>query len=204
MPYTKVFQPPDEVLTATDNVLLHGNLTSLSPSVGQEGKPALGRGIASYIPLDINNTKKSDSKRDIHFDYLIYALGSQLPPPINIWSTVEKDNSITSEPQVEDAKQFENANQAYEEKVTILQTRGSKAAGVKWLKETQDQIRKADSILVIGGGALGVRESDCGRKTDLSKKAKRLTIDFMSPQIRICLGYCLDIWHRGLTSSLAE
>lgn len=36
---------------------------------------------------------------------------------------------------------------------------GSKREGVEWLKRGQKKIKDSESVLIIGGGALGIRES---------------------------------------------
>lgn len=64
--------------------------------------------------------------RTIAYDHLVYALGSQMPQPINVWSRSDAD--------------------------------GTKPQGVEWMQERQAAIAAAQSVLVIGGGALGVRE----------------------------------------------
>jgi hypothetical protein len=161
IPYTKLFHPLDSTATTSDNALVHGSLTSLSLPGGRNGKSPVGRGVASYVPLNVKNEGSPDSTQDIHFDYLVYGLGSHLPPPINLWSTpasVKSDSSL--EPKVPAAEEVKDAGKVYrEEIVTTPQTRGSKTTGMKWLRESQDQIRDAESVLVIGAGALGVRES---------------------------------------------
>jgi hypothetical protein len=39
------------------------------------------------------------AERTLHYDYMIYALGSHLPAPINIWSTVDHDTHAAPIPQ---------------------------------------------------------------------------------------------------------
>lgn len=72
---------------------------------------------------------------DIAFDYAIYALGSHPPPPLNLWdpSMPEKEAEAMS---------------AYG---------GLKSEGCAWFKEKQKIIEAAPTILVVGGGALGIR-----------------------------------------------
>lgn len=68
----------------------------------------------------------------LNFDYAIYALGSHLPAPINLWGPVE-DNSAT------------------------LPNRGTKDGGVEWLRRYHALVDEAASVLIVGGGALGIR-----------------------------------------------
>ena len=67
----------------------------------------------------------------LSFDYLIYALGSHLPEPIDLWGST----SLASVPHD-----------------------GTKPQGIEFLKRARKQITDAPSILVVGGGALGIRE----------------------------------------------
>ncbi|KAI0631363.1 hypothetical protein C8Q77DRAFT_1272451 [Trametes polyzona] len=72
----------------------------------------------------------------LHFEYLVYALGSHLPSPINLWGPVadevEKDGVVDV-------------------------VRGTKEGGVAWLKRFQKRVERASSVLVVGGGALGIQ-----------------------------------------------
>ena len=65
------------------------------------------------------------------YDYLVYALGNHLPEPIDTWNPV----NIAAE--------------AYD---------GTKPQGIQWLKHAQKRVEAAPSVLVVGGGALGIRE----------------------------------------------
>ena len=103
--------------------------------------------MATYTPIGANGF--SASTEVVYFDYLVYALGSHLPPPINLWSTVQRSKAQTNGAQQLGASLNE---------LSMPQTKGSKAEGVKWLRDAQDKIRDAESVLVIGAGALGVRE----------------------------------------------
>lgn len=77
----------------------------------------------------------SDAPEDrfltIPFDYAVYALGAGLPPPSDVWG--------------EQGRQQKPG-------------RGTKVGGMKWLAEYGEEIKKAKSVLVVGGGALGIRE----------------------------------------------
>lgn len=159
IPYTKVFQPLDSPSNTKDNVLVHGSLTSLSFSSSHEGKLPLGRGVARYSPLNLKNEENGNLNEEIAFDFLVYGLGSQLPPPINLWSTPASIKADTKlEPKIPKSASISDVDQVYRQEVTIPQTRGTKESGMRWLKESQEQIRDAESVLVIGAGALGVRE----------------------------------------------
>jgi NADH dehydrogenase FAD-containing subunit len=71
----------------------------------------------------------------LDFDYAVYALGSHLPSPLNLWHA-----SPDGKP----------AAHSYE---------GNKAESIAWLRGKQRTIEDATSVLVVGGGALGIRMS---------------------------------------------
>ncbi|PWN38405.1 FAD/NAD(P)-binding domain-containing protein, partial [Meira miltonrushii] len=142
IPYTKLFQPPSERVTSSNNELIHGVLKSLGH---RESEQSEGRGVARYIPIDETynpNSHEQSQIRTIAFDYMIFALGSILPAPINTWSV--PSGKLDDEA----SKILQNGKAGFW---------GGKQRGVKWLRETQDRIAAAESILIIGGGALGVQ-----------------------------------------------
>ncbi|KAH9915636.1 iron uptake cluster protein [Amylocystis lapponica] len=69
----------------------------------------------------------------LQFDYLLYALGSHLPASIDIWGPVA------------------------DEVLMVPPTQGTKAEGIEWLKRFQKRLEHSPSVLVVGGGALGVQ-----------------------------------------------
>ena len=76
--------------------------------------------------------------RTLRFEFLVYALGSHLPSPINLWGPVADEDV---------------------EKADVLDvSRGTKEGGIAWLKKFQKRVERASSVLVVGGGALGIRE----------------------------------------------
>lgn len=145
LPYTRLFNPPASSgsVTSSNNELIHGVLKSLRHRESTE--EIEGRGVASYIPIDQSfdpNSHDQSQIRTITFDYVIFALGSILPAPINTWSVP------SSKLDKEASKILQNGKSGFW---------GGKERGVKWLRETQDRISAAESILIIGGGALGVQ-----------------------------------------------
>ncbi|KAG2136598.1 uncharacterized protein EDB93DRAFT_1302934 [Suillus bovinus] len=72
----------------------------------------------------------------LDFDYAIYALGSHLPQPIDLWShRKEGDVKSSLEPPYG----------------------GMKSEGISSLQERQKRVEAARSVLVVGGGALGIQ-----------------------------------------------
>jgi len=74
------------------------------------------------------------------FDYCIYALGSGMPDPCNVWS--EHPNLP---PGIDNDEH--------------LRGKGSKKCGVTWMEEKAKDRRDAKRVLIVGGGALGIRQS---------------------------------------------
>ncbi|KAF7358536.1 Apoptosis-inducing factor B [Mycena venus] len=76
------------------------------------------------------------TEETLHFDYAVYALGSHLPSPLNLWHAAP------------DGKPAGHGVHAYG---------GTKAEGIAWLRGKQRTIEEAGSVLVVGGGALGIQ-----------------------------------------------
>ena len=117
IPYTKVFlqDPPKP-----EHAFVRAQVTSIRPN---------------HITLSRSFPELGIPTPDIAFDYAIYALGSHLPPPLNLWgSSTEKEAEAMSP------------------------YGGLKSEGCVWFKEKQKTIEAAPTILVVGGGALGIRE----------------------------------------------
>ncbi|TFK38590.1 hypothetical protein BDQ12DRAFT_683879 [Crucibulum laeve] len=77
------------------------------------------------------------------FDYAIYALGSHLPAPLNLWGSSPKISDTVSKPSDADAK--------------VFNYHGNKSEAVAWLQKKQELVKKSPTILVVGGGALGIQ-----------------------------------------------
>ncbi|GAC94348.1 hypothetical protein PHSY_001919 [Pseudozyma hubeiensis SY62] len=113
IPYTNMFKPAGA--HHVQHVLLHANILQLDQD----------RRRVSYELID----DKGAGVQWLQWDYLVYALGSHLPDPINVWSSSEH----------------------------VSRHDGSKKMGIRWLKDAQDRIQQAKSIVIVGGGALGVQ-----------------------------------------------
>ncbi|KAI0668115.1 FAD/NAD-P-binding domain-containing protein [Trametes maxima] len=131
IPYHTVFEPPalpgspsPSSLPAKDlsrHVLLHANVTALKEH---------------ELTLDKSFPEHGVPDHTLHFEYLVYALGSHLPSPINLWGPV--------------------ADEVEKDGVVDI-VRGTKEGGVAWLKKFQQRVARASSVLVVGGGALGIQ-----------------------------------------------
>ncbi|GJE88851.1 NADH dehydrogenase [Phanerochaete sordida] len=80
------------------------------------------------------------------FDYLVYAAGSHQPAPIDLWGARNLAGAACD---------------------------GTQPAGVRWMQAAQARVRAAPSVLVVGGGALGIQYA-----TDIASAypEKRVTI----------------------------
>lgn len=70
----------------------------------------------------------------IYFDYLVYALGASLPSPVDVWGEESSGLSLDGIPM------------------------GCKKRGVGYMQKRSDTMARAKSVIVVGGGALGIRE----------------------------------------------
>ncbi|KAH7340234.1 hypothetical protein B0J17DRAFT_568928 [Rhizoctonia solani] len=82
-----------------------------------------------YSPISASSV----TEQSVDFDYLMYALGSHLPSPINVWADPPESDLPKSN------------------------RHGNKTEGTSWLCAAQARLKEAHSVLVIGGGALGVQ-----------------------------------------------
>jgi hypothetical protein len=97
------------------------------------------------------------------FDYAVYALGSRLPAPLDLWDCTSASSSAST------PSSDGNAD-ALNGKPAILRAPygGTKAEGIAWLKRKQRVVEEAASVLVVGGGALGIREHSSPMAASLS------------------------------------
>lgn len=77
----------------------------------------------------------------IPFDFCLYSLGAHLPAPVDLWGT--NPWSSVSETKGEERKKW-----TYN---------GFKTEGIEWFKARQQVTEKSPTVLVVGGGALGVQ-----------------------------------------------
>jgi hypothetical protein len=124
--------------------LIHARITKLNTHSVELATPVLG--IEGDQPV-----------QKIKFDYAVYALGSRLPGPIDLWDDSQSHN------------------------LESIEKKGTKVEAIKWLKCSQERIARAQNILVVGGGALGIR-----MYTAISVRACYLTIHNI---FRVCFGY---------------
>lgn len=103
-----------------------------------------------------------DASSYVGFDYLVYALGSQLPDPVNIWSPSRSIVTGVCHPSfritLKAHKEFQTPNDSQDYLLLDGKHDGTKEKSREWLRIAHHRIKAATSVLVVGGGALGVRE----------------------------------------------
>ncbi|OBZ77598.1 Apoptosis-inducing factor B [Grifola frondosa] len=111
IPYSGFFS--SETQEPSPHAILHAHVTSISPHALTLSRAFPEHGI-------------KEPGRTLDFQYLVYALGSHLPAPIDLWNPANTPA-------------------------------GTKAEGIQWFKRCQTRFAHANSILVVGGGALGIQ-----------------------------------------------
>jgi apoptosis-inducing factor 2 len=159
IPYTKIFKPKSCPGNATptdapepvaSHQFLHANVMLLQKN-------------RVYFKRLSGSVHDDQMSLYVDFDYLVYALGSHLPAPINIWSPSRSSAltvrwllyylsavmwlAIIQTPYISQESLFCDEDHA-----------GTKLEAIKWLRDAQRRIQTSRSVLVIGGGALGVRK----------------------------------------------
>lgn len=119
---------------STPHILVHAEVKSITPHAITLSRP--------------HPVSSSPDGTTVPFDYLIYALGSHLPAPINLWAEVPDD--------LIDASKVDEPEDLEEDVIAMT---GTREAGIAWLQRFQRRVERARSVLVAGGGALGIRMS---------------------------------------------
>lgn len=125
-PYTNIFRrdtDPGPSTAVSAHLVLQAHVVNVQPH---------------SVTLDRAFPELGFPTTEISFEYLIYALGSHLPSPIDLWS---EDESLIDSEEDEEGEQ-PSVREKY---------RGTKAEGIAWMKRCQDRVAKAKSVLVVGG-----------------------------------------------------
>ncbi|KAJ6550864.1 hypothetical protein DFH09DRAFT_1168472 [Mycena vulgaris] len=120
IPSDNIFKLPEDTEDAAQHVFLHTQVHALT---------------AHTVTLLRAFPEHGISTRELQFDYAVYALGSHLPPPLDLWG---------AHPKAQDGP-------------PAAPYGGTKSEAIAWLKAAQGAIAAARSILVVGGGALGIQ-----------------------------------------------
>jgi hypothetical protein len=116
-------------------VWIHGDIVRLtSHSVTFKRLSNLGVGSSNFTSDAIKPCEKEAAEETIEFDYCLYALGATLPSPVDTWTTSDR---------------------LAETDLPL----GCKRRGVAFMEERGEMLRKAKSVIAVGGGALGIRKS---------------------------------------------
>ncbi|KAJ7279400.1 hypothetical protein C8J57DRAFT_1059005 [Mycena rebaudengoi] len=119
----KAFIPYDKVFLQDDNSDLKYNFICAQIMSLGRNSVTLSKAFPEYgIDSEV-----------LEFDYAVYALGSHMPQPLNLWGA--ESGAMPSSP-------------AYG---------GTKPESIAWLKRKQKTIEDASTVLVVGGGALGIQ-----------------------------------------------
>ncbi|WVQ69904.1 uncharacterized protein L199_008127 [Kwoniella botswanensis] len=82
--------------------------------------------------------KYDGPEETIQFDYCVYALGASMPSPVNVWSKIIHSSEVKGEDELEDIS-------------------GTKKHGVRWMEESAERLKKAQNVVVVGAGAMGIQ-----------------------------------------------
>ncbi|KAJ2920509.1 hypothetical protein H1R20_g16586, partial [Candolleomyces eurysporus] len=91
-----------------------------------------------YVTISEPHPELGIPTAEIAFDYAIYALGAHLPAPLDLWGRDPRAS----------VKAVDHKPWVYN---------GFKTDGTLWLKERQKVIEASPTVLVVGGGALGIQ-----------------------------------------------
>ncbi|CAE6363294.1 unnamed protein product [Rhizoctonia solani] len=133
IPYNNLFCP-----TPGPNRVIHGTAIKLE------------RNKVVYTPAPYSNETSPERTSSLEFDYLIYALGAKLPGPIDFWGA-----KSVYDGHAYDSKAERTINLDGDKKFETFD--GSKSAAVAFLQRAQKRLKLVESVLVVGGGALGIQ-----------------------------------------------
>ncbi|KAF8839199.1 FAD/NAD(P)-binding domain-containing protein [Paxillus ammoniavirescens] len=182
IPYDNLFNNPSfSSPSLRGHTRIHATITTLHPH------------HITYIPHQLTSTPDSppplqkaedkDQEQSLHFDYAIYALGSHLPSPIDLWGFRDANlKSFSSTPdsahlnfgEVHDegdpknyqpdgdarppiSRPIDCATHSEPCKNPLHRYTGTKLEGVSLLRSRQRKIEEARNVVVVGGGALGIQ-----------------------------------------------
>ncbi|KAG8739616.1 hypothetical protein FRC10_005387 [Ceratobasidium sp. 414] len=128
VPYTSLFGSAPH-----HHTVIHGTITRLE------------RNRVTYTPAAYDHDRRGE-KSTLEFEYAVYALGARLPAPIDLWGTTNVFGPPESGATLNlDAVKLE------------MSEVGTKRGGIEWLKKAQRRTAGVSSVLIVGGGALGIQ-----------------------------------------------
>ncbi|KAG5635987.1 hypothetical protein H0H81_009455 [Sphagnurus paluster] len=123
----KAFIASHKIFLTEEPPLLHRRLQASVTSINQK-----------FITLSRSFPEHDLPTETVPFDYLIYALGSHLPAPLNLWDPAPSKPGKGRQLPV---------------------YHGMKSEGIAWMQEHQKIVEDAPTVLVVGGGALGIQKT---------------------------------------------
>ncbi|KAL7424159.1 hypothetical protein Q5752_001745 [Cryptotrichosporon argae] len=167
-PPTPPLTPPSGSpgLPALNHTFIQGNITSLSAHRVTFTLPCVRGSYDDLMQPSAASTLRTES---VDFDYCIYALGSGMPDPVNVWG--EHPNMP---PGV--------AHEKHERGL------GTKVGGVRWMERKAKQLKHAERILIVGGGALGIQFA-----TDLKEVYPHKTVTLLHSRPRLLPLYPIEM-----------
>lgn len=146
-------------------------ITFVRPS--EEARPDFNGAAATNV--DSKGTSMTYGEFDgpeekIEYDYLLYALGSTLPDPVNVWKPLRGQPRITGE----------------ERKL------GSKKHGLRFMAFQSEKFKAANKILIVGGGALGIQYA-----TDLKDVYPEKKVTLLHSRTRLLPIYPIKLHVKG-------
>ncbi|KAG8719884.1 hypothetical protein FRC09_010477 [Ceratobasidium sp. 395] len=155
-------------------MFIHGTITHLE------------RNRISYIPASYEADGGGEEKV-LDFEYAVYALGAQLPSPIDLWGKT----NIFDLPEHNGRAE---ATTDQDPKAPL----GTKLAGIEWLRKAQRRLESVRSVLVVGGGALGIQFA-----TDLKDLYPSKSISLLHSRERL-LPKFVEGMHTEINKTMAD
>ncbi|WVR05319.1 hypothetical protein IAU60_002333 [Kwoniella sp. DSM 27419] len=175
--------PSDAQVAKSRHQFIQGCVTALSPHSVTFVRPTLDPSLQAPKSTHSPDTygQYDGPEEVIHFDYAIYALGASIPSPVNVWTHIANKNGSSSGEAHQEAEVF-----------------GSKKYTVKWLDASCAKLEKAQTILCVGGGAMGIQFA-----SDLKDRYPDKKITLLHSRTRIMPKYPIE-FHVALIEGLKK
>lgn len=134
-----------------------------------------------HITISPNLPDHKLRQSSIDFDYAVYALGSHLPSPIDLWS---HKRECGAKPSLKSPG--------------IPTYGGTKSEGIASLQERQKRVEAARSVLVVGGGALGIQFA-----SDIAAVYPQKPVTLLHSRLRLLPRFD-DVMHEEALQGLQE
>ena len=157
------------------HAFIQGSITCLTPHSVSFVRPDTGRNTrrgslesTSSIGTTVTYGYFDGPEETIEFDYCIYALGSGMPDPVNVWSEYPLTPRCIPQHPTEHGL-------------------GTKRDGIAWMERKAAELKKAKNVLIVGGGALGIREWNFGNSALTGQDADPCDTQNTPPTSKICI-----------------